>query len=265
VDGNEIEVLIRRPKNAQGALPCVCHLHGGGMAMMSIHDDLVVSWTSQMARIGLIVASIEFRNCGGKLGRHPFPAGLNDCCSAVEWLYAGKEKLSFTSLTLMGESGGANLSIATAMKLKDKSIIDGVFAACPYISNAYKNPKESGLLSLVENNDYTLEMTSLAANASIYTITEDDETNPLAWPSYATEQDLKGMPPHFISLNELDPLRDEGKAFYHKLVEAGVPCSCHIVCGTEHAGQSIFGHSIPEVHLATFYSIKGFAESVASK
>ena len=36
-----------------------------------------------------------------------------------------------------------------------------------------------------------------------------DSTNPLAWPLFATSDDLTGLPPHVISVNELDPLRDE--------------------------------------------------------
>jgi acetyl esterase/lipase len=36
--------------------------------------------------------------------------------------------------------------------------------------------------------------------------------NPLAWPLNAQRVDLEGLPPHVISVDELDPLRDEGLA-----------------------------------------------------
>ena len=38
---------------------------------------------------------------------------------------------------------------------------------------------------------------------------------------HASASDLTGLPPHVISVNELDPLRDEGLAYYRKLLAAG--------------------------------------------
>jgi acetyl esterase/lipase len=45
--------------------------------------------------------------------------------------------------------------------------------------------------------------------------------NPLAWPYWASQEELKGLPPHVISVNELDPLFDEGISYYRKLLHAG--------------------------------------------
>ena len=35
-------------------------------------------------------------------------------------------------------------------------------------------------------------------------------TSPLAWPGFATEADVAGLPRCVFSVNECDPLRDEG-------------------------------------------------------
>ncbi len=40
-----------------------------------------------------------------------------------------------------------------------------------------------------------------------------DMTNPLAWPMHAERGDLEGLRPHVISVNQFDPLRDEGLPF----------------------------------------------------
>ena len=45
-----------------------------------------------------------------------------------------------------------------------------------------------------------------------------DSINPLAWPLFATIEDLNGLPPHVISVNELDPLRDERLLYYKKML-----------------------------------------------
>ena len=70
------------------------------------------------------------------------------------------------------------------------------------------------------------------------------------------------MPPHVISVNELDPLRDEGLEYYRRLLAAGVPTVGRTVNGTSHAGDMIFRRAMPEVYAATIRDIKGFADSL---
>ena len=87
-------------------------------------------------------------------------------------------------------------------------------------------------------------------------------TNPLAWPYFATSSDLEGLPPHVISVNQLDPLRDEGLAYFRKLLDAGVRAVSRTVNGTCHAGDWIFREALADVYLATVRDIKGFADSL---
>ena len=65
-----------------------------------------------------------------------------------------------------------------------------------------------------------------------------------------------------ISVNELDPLRDEGLDFFRKLLAAGVPCASRTVNGTVHAGDAIFATHMPEVYKATVDDIKSFVDSL---
>ena len=60
----------------------------------------------------------EFRNAAGKLGPHPFPAGLDDCCCGLKWCFENKDVLKASSLIIAGEGGGGNLAIATTLKAK---------------------------------------------------------------------------------------------------------------------------------------------------
>merc|ERR1712166_534305 len=89
------------------------------------------------AEAGFVVVGVEFRNCGGRNGPHPFPAGLNDCYSGLEWTYANKDALNTNGkIIIAGESGGGNLCIATTLKAKKEGkleMVDGVFAMCPYL------------------------------------------------------------------------------------------------------------------------------------
>ncbi len=56
-------------------------------------------------------------------------------------------------------------------------------------------------------------------------------------PGMATDEELAGLPPHVISVNELDPLRDEGLLYYRRLLRAGVPAVGRMVAGTCHGGD----------------------------
>ncbi len=68
----------------------------------------------------------------------------------------------------------------------------------------------------------------------------------MAWPGLATVDDVAGLPPTIISVNECDPLRDEGIEFYRLLLEAGVEARCRQVMGTMH-GTEMFPLVCPEI------------------
>lgn len=264
VDGHEISLYVHLPKNLDGPAPAVVHTHGGGMVLGAASDLNYVRWRDDLAAAGLIVVGVEFRNGAGKLGNHPFPAGLNDCASGLAWTHERRAELGISKIVVSGESGGGNLSLATALKAKrDGTLhqIDGVYAQCPYISNAYASG-DPDLPSLVENDGYFLSAATMAPLAKIYDPSGENATNPLAWPYHAEVLDLEGLPPHVISVNELDPLRDEGLAYYRKLVRAGVPTVGRTVNGTCHAADLLMIRAMPEVYAASVADLKAFAESL---
>jgi len=261
-DGNEIKLYITKPADVSEEIPAILHLHGGGMAIMKADDSNYIYWRHKLASTGLVVVGVEFRNTAGVLGNHPFPAGLNDCISGLKWVYENKKELGISKIIVSGESGGGNLSIATALKAKQDGIvnyIDGVYAQCPYISNLYgKENKE--LKSLIENDTYFLRGDMLGLMASLYD--GIDSKNPIAWPYHADNNMLEGLPPHAITVNELDPLRDEGLAYSDKLKKAGISVSAKIIKGTVHAAENIFPNDIPEIHNQAIEDIKNFSYSL---
>ena len=93
--------------------------------------------------------------------------------------------------------------------------------------------------------------------AMAYGIDELINENPLAWPGLASIEDLRGLPDVVVSVNECDPLRDEGIAFYRMLLEAGVAAQCRQVMGTIHATEIML--ACPEISRETARSIADFA------
>ncbi|MCZ6657496.1 MAG: alpha/beta hydrolase fold domain-containing protein, partial [Gammaproteobacteria bacterium] len=264
VDDNDITLHIHQPVDRSGPVPCIVHTHGGGMVLMTAQDPMFTRWRNSLAEMGMVVIGVEFRNGGGRLGNHPFPAGLNDCASAAQWTYANKTRMNISSVVISGESGGGNLSIATALKANQEGWveqIDGVYAMCPYISGAYASPP-ADLLSLTENDDYMLNGEMMGALVKVYDPSGEHAGNPLAWPLQAADSDLQGLPPHVISVNELDPLRDEGLAYYRRLVAAGVSAIGRTVHGTPHAGDLSFPDVVPDVYQESVRSVYGFAAAL---
>lgn len=263
-DGNEVTLYVHRPVDASGPVPGILHLHGGGMTLLTAADPAYARWRDELAAAGLVVVGVEFRNAGGVLGPHPFPAGLNDCSSGLAWMHAHRDELGISKIVVSGESGGGNLTIATTLAARRDGVldcIDGVYAMCPYISGLYASqPPE--LASLTENDGYFLGCDMMGGLAKLYTPTDETATDPLAWPYHATVDQLTGLPPHVISVNELDPLRDEGLTYARRLAAAGVSVVSRTVNGTTHAGDMIFEAALPDVHRATVRDIVGFANSL---
>ena len=213
-DGNDVTLYISRPTTSPPALPCVVHLHGGGMASLSATDTEYVRWRDNLAATGLVVVGVEFRNSSGKLGPHPYPAGLNDCAAAVRWAAAHRSDLGASHIVVSGESGGGNLSLTVTHKAKQEGWLNeiaGAYAQCPCISNRYLEQPDD-LPSLKECDGYIFNLVELAVIASIYDPEAQHAGDPTCWAGNATDADLVGMPPHVISVNELDPLRDKACA-----------------------------------------------------
>lgn len=260
-DNNTIKVLFMKPEAVSNPA-CVVYFHGGGMQSMSCFDGMYRAWGRIIANQGVAVAMVDFRNCltpSSAPEVKPFPAGLNDCVSGVKWVKANAASLGINAdrIILAGESGGGNLTLATGLKLKqdgDLGLIKGMFALCPYIAGAWPDARYP---SSTENNGILLDLhNNLGATA--YGMEAFNAKNPLAWPGFATEEDVKGLVPTIISVNECDPLRDEGIAFYRLLLKAGVPTRCRTVNGTIH-GTEIFAIACPDVSRDTAQAIAAFA------
>ncbi|HEY1828501.1 MAG TPA: alpha/beta fold hydrolase [Acidimicrobiales bacterium] len=260
-DGNSINLQVIRPDN-DDVVPGVYYIHGGGMAAMSCFDGMYRGWGKLIAANNVAVVMVDFRNCVSASSApevEPFPAGLNDCLSGLRWMvaHAGELGIDPARIVVAGESGGGNLTLATALSLKkdgDLGLVKGFYALCPYIAGEWPNPDYP---SSTENNGILLNLHSNAGNVG-YGIEAFEAKNPLAWPGFATIDDVTGLPPVVISVNECDPLRDEGIAFYRLLLQAGVPARCRQVMGTMH-GTEIFNIMCPEISRDTARDLAAFA------
>ena len=94
-DNNTVKIQMIRPQ-ADGPLPCVYYIHGGGMQTMSCFDGMYRSWGRIIAHQGVAVAMVDFRNAVRASSAPevaPFPAGLNDCVSGLKYIVEHADEL----------------------------------------------------------------------------------------------------------------------------------------------------------------------------
>jgi len=263
-DGNPVNLRVTRPDGSE-PLPIVYYIHGGGMQTMSCYDGNYRAWAKTIAAQGVVCAMVDFRNALTPSTAEevaPFPAGLHDCVSGLRWVARHAAELGGDAdrIIVAGESGGGNLTLATGLQLLrdgDMHLVQGLYALCPYIAGSWPSPENP---SSTENNGILLDLHN-NRGAMAYGIEHVEARNPLAWPGFATEDDVRGLAPTMISVNECDPLRDEGIGFYRLLLRAGQPARCRQVMGTIH-GADTMPFILPDVARDTAADIAHFARTV---
>lgn len=213
---------------APGADPDVrlLYLHGGGWVSGSGGNYLpLAAEISAAAKCAVLLPDYRLAP------EHPFPAGLEDCIAAHDWLTGngpsgpGPAKATF----IAGDSAGGNLTLATLLALRDR-----------------KRPLPAGGIALSAATDFTLASESLKTVhdpiISARTMPEfreryldnTDPSNPLASPVFG---DYHGIPPLLIQVGEHEMLRDDSVRVAKKARADGVPVKFEVWPGMVHVFQ----------------------------
>ena len=190
-DGNSINLMIVEPE-IRPAAPCIVYFHGGGMMHFSCFDGNYRAWCKILAAKGLVVIAVDFRNSivpSSVPEVAPFPAGLNDCVSALKWTHANAASLNISRIIVAGESGGGNLAFTAAMKLKrdgEGGLLHGIYAMCPMTSGHYPDPR---FPSSFRSDGITTTTEDLRRNALAYGPEHIAARDPLAWPLFASPEE----------------------------------------------------------------------------
>ena len=227
-----LRARIYRPKNAIGT---VFFLHGGGWALCSL-DTHDASCRALANLVPANVVSFEYR----KSPEHPFPAAVLDCDAGLDWLIAEGAKLGLATdrIVVAGESAGGNLAAVLARRSRDRGIaLAGQVLIYPVTDTAmdtgsYQSFAE-GFFLTAEAMRWFIEQTFQRPG---------DLTHPDAAPLRA--DDLSHLAPAFVATAAFDPLRDEGRAYAARLIEAGNDVTFEEVAGAIH-GLWVMGAITP--------------------
>lgn len=189
--------------------------HAGGWCLCSLdtHDPFCRDLAKQA---GILVVSVDYRLAP----EHKFPAGLEDCYAAVQWVHQHAEELNINAakLAIGGDSAGGNLASATLLLSHQRNIVPIAFQLLVYpmttANMVTESRKEFG-------KGFSLDSSMLEwFFASYVDDQQKDAENPLVAPYFATS--LRHMPPTHVVTAGCDPLRDEGKLYADSLKQNGV-------------------------------------------
>ena len=116
---------IYLPANAKGKLPLVIFIHGGGWLSNDKYADIgyMKKTVAEIVSSGFALASIDYRFSTQAV----FPAQIQDCNSAVSFLYdnAGKYGFDINRFAIMGFSAGGHL--ASLLGLSKNNNVENFF------------------------------------------------------------------------------------------------------------------------------------------
>jgi len=224
----EIALRLVRPPGASGALPAVMYFHGGGWMLgdSQTHDRLV----REIAIGGqLTVVFVEY----ARSPQARYPVATEQAYAATRWVaeHGASIGVDASRLAVAGDDVGGTLATVTTLLAKERG-----------------GPPIEFQVLLYPVTDAVLETPSYReCGAGGYWLTR--ETMRWFWDSYvpaperqeftvsplrASLEQLRGLPPALIVTCEQDVVRDEGEAYAHKLMAAGVPVSATRYLGAIH-------------------------------
>lgn len=195
----------------------------------------------------IVIVNVDYR----LVPEHKWPVSLNDAYAGLVWVTRNSSGLS-TSLSkgfiIGGMSSGANLAAILAHRARDDpqfsdNPLSGQILCIPLVvhPDAYPEQYRDQLLSLEQHRDApVLSKKGLYKWYEEYGVIPNDlECSPLLYPSH------ENLPPAYLQVCWLDPLRDEGFLYEKLLKEAGVETKLDFYPGVPH-GFHIVWPDIPQ-------------------
>ena len=253
----DVPVRIYRPAEvAEGRLPAVLEIHGGGFILGSL--AMMEDWCQAVAlMLPAVVVSVDYRLAP----EHPFPAGLEDCYAALCWLAAEADALGVdpARIAVAGQSAGGNLAAATCLLQRDRSgpAICFQLLEIPELDDRLETPSMREFVDTPVWN----RPNAIWSWRHYLGPNHQGDVPPYAAPARAT--DLSGLPPTCITVAEFDPLRDEGILYAHALMQAGVPTELYAQPGTFHGSIRVREASVTHRYLRVTF--EALANGVAAK
>ncbi len=251
---HSVRLLILRPLvRSETPVPGVLWIHGGGYQSGSAKDVFVTRALSLVVKFGAVLAAPDYR-----LSRkHPYPAALQDCWASLLYLKEHAEELGVRPDQIMvgGESAGGGMAAALCILARDRGGVNIAF--------------QMPLYPMLDDRDTPSSADNHAPNWNT-------RRNRRAWkrylrdaygtdlvPCYAAParcEDLRGLPPCYTFVGDIEPFYFETVDYVRRLREAGVRAEVDVYPDWFHAYDLFFPASrVVREAVSRFESQVGYA------
>ncbi|MDH4148594.1 MAG: alpha/beta hydrolase fold domain-containing protein [Acidimicrobiia bacterium] len=226
-----VVVRVHRPVGAQGELPCVYWMHGGGLVLGSYAGDdaRFDRWCPMFDCVGV---SVEYRLAP----ETPYPGPLDDCYAGLRWVHDRAAELGVdrSRIGIGGASAGAGLAAGLGLLARDRGEVALAFQLLIY--------------PMLDDRQITASSQWLdpiwppAANTYGWRAYLGDRAKGADVPEYAAPAratNLAGLPSTLIAVGAIDGFSDEDIDYAVRLRHAGVPVELHVYPGAPHGFDSL--------------------------
>ncbi|MGV3713599.1 alpha/beta hydrolase [Pseudolysinimonas sp.] len=235
--GAALELSIISPRGADGVLPGILFFHSGGMMFGDRFSglDSALDWVEQL---GVRLVTVEYRLAP----EWPHPTPFEDCYAALVWVgeHATRLGLRADRLLLAGASAGGGLAAGVALAARDR----GGPRVCGQLLD-YPMLDDRGSTGSVREFD-GLGVWDRVSNETGWAALLGSVAGGAGVPSYAAParaDDLRGLPPAYLDVGEVEIFRDETVDYATRLWAAGVSAELHVWPGAFHACDIFAPHA----------------------
>lgn len=233
-DHDQVGVRVRlyRPReHTSGA--ALLWLHGGGFMLGTPRADEARcgAWSRGL---GLTVVSVGYRLAP----EHPFPAALDDAHAAWTWLQDAAEGLGVDRgrVAIGGGSAGGGLAACLAQRLRDEGCTQ---PAAQLLVYPMLDDRTAARRDLDDAGHLVWHNRSNHAGWSAYLGSSPGAPQLPVYAAAARQVDLRGLPPAWIGVGDLDLFLDEGREYARRLEESEVAVTLHEVAGAPHGFDAL--------------------------
>ncbi|MGD2127286.1 MAG: alpha/beta hydrolase [Desulfobacteraceae bacterium] len=220
--GREVPIRIFVPEEIRGVY---LHMHGGGFVLCHpYHFDETLEATARNCKVAVV--SVDYRLAP----EHPYPSAADDCESAAVWL-TENAKLEFGTerLIIGGESAGANLSVVTLTRMRDRHGFTG-FSGANLVYGCFDISMTPSQRNWGETN-LIISTPMIEWFNDHYVPQKENRDDPDVSPLYA---DLANLPHALFTVGTLDPLLDDSLFMHVRWLAAGNPSELAVYPGGTH-------------------------------
>ena len=229
---SNLPIRIYRPSE-ENNLPALVFFHGGGWVLNFL--DIYEPALRKIAKNGnFVIIAVEYQ----KAPEHSYPAPLDDCYATLKWVTENAKDLGvdLAAIGVGGDSAGGNLASSVALKACSEQLISLAFQLLIYPCNDYQMNYPS---ATNYSQGYGLTTQAMKWFWDQYLSKVEDREDPYAVPVKANS--LRGVAPAILIAAEFDPLTDDVKNYYQKLIKDSVPAIYKEFAGQIHGFFNLSG------------------------